>query len=87
TLRQTQAHLYAVEFNSHTHTVVWINTPLTSLYQHILKENIEIAMVMSKIEFNSLQEMQEMALKEGQAIEGIQNGCPALNLTSGPSSP
>ncbi|KNZ61813.1 uncharacterized protein VP01_13544g1 [Puccinia sorghi] len=42
-----------------------------SLYQHGLKYNIQLSMVMSNIEFNSLQEIQAMALKAVQTIEGI----------------
>ncbi|KNZ44269.1 uncharacterized protein VP01_9335g1, partial [Puccinia sorghi] len=44
-LCQTGAVLaYTQDFNKHTHTVGWANTPLMSLYQHSLKENIQLAM-------------------------------------------
>ncbi|KNZ49284.1 uncharacterized protein VP01_510g21 [Puccinia sorghi] len=56
---------YTQEFNSHTCTVGWANTPLMILYQHGMKENIQLAMVMSKIQFTSLRTMQVMALKAG----------------------
>ncbi|KNZ57723.1 uncharacterized protein VP01_2088g2 [Puccinia sorghi] len=87
-LRQTgTVSAYAQEFNSHTHTVGWANTPLMSLYQHGLKENIQLAMVMSKIQFNSLRNMQAMTLKAGQTIEGIQNGRTAPIPPASTSSP
>ncbi|KNZ49929.1 uncharacterized protein VP01_4692g1 [Puccinia sorghi] len=35
-------------------TVGWANTPLMILYQHGLKEKIQLAVVMSKIDFDSL---------------------------------
>ncbi|KNZ58217.1 uncharacterized protein VP01_1974g7 [Puccinia sorghi] len=38
---------YTQDFNQHAHTVGWADTPLMSLYQHIFKENIQLAMVMS----------------------------------------
>ncbi|KNZ59241.1 uncharacterized protein VP01_1777g3, partial [Puccinia sorghi] len=59
---------YTQEFNSHACTVGWADTPLMSL-----KENIQLAVVMSNIEFTSFWTMQAMALKEGQTIEGIWN--------------
>ncbi|KNZ63342.1 uncharacterized protein VP01_11577g1, partial [Puccinia sorghi] len=40
---------YTQDFNQHTHTMGWANTPLMSLYQHSLKENIQLAVVMSNI--------------------------------------
>ncbi|KNZ48345.1 uncharacterized protein VP01_573g5 [Puccinia sorghi] len=43
---------YTQEFNSHTRTVGWAD-PLMSLYQHGLKENIQLAVVMSNIQFTS----------------------------------
>ncbi|KNZ61821.1 uncharacterized protein VP01_13525g2, partial [Puccinia sorghi] len=68
-LRQTGTVLtYTQDFNSHARTVGWADSPLTSLYQHGLKENIQLAVVMSNIQFTSLQEMQAMALKAGQKI-------------------
>ncbi|KNZ44301.1 uncharacterized protein VP01_92g6 [Puccinia sorghi] len=45
---------YTQDFNQHARTVGWANTPLMSLYQHGLKENIQFSVVMSNIEFNSL---------------------------------
>jgi len=45
-----------------------------SLYQNGLKENIQLAVVMSNQQFDSLQSMQAMALKAGQTIEGIRSG-------------
>ncbi|KNZ59561.1 uncharacterized protein VP01_1702g3 [Puccinia sorghi] len=70
---------YTQDFNQHACTVGWANTPLMSLYQHGLKENIQLAMVMRNVEFDSLRSMQAMALKAGQTIEGIQQGCPDPN--------
>ncbi|KNZ62336.1 uncharacterized protein VP01_1283g10 [Puccinia sorghi] len=64
---------YTQEFNLHARTVGWANTPQMSLYQHGLKENFQLSVVMSNIEFTSLRNMQAMALKAGQKIEGIQN--------------
>ncbi|KNZ60597.1 uncharacterized protein VP01_15318g1, partial [Puccinia sorghi] len=46
------------------------------LYQHGLTENIQLAVVMSKIQFISLQTMQVISLKAGQTIEGIQTSRP-----------
>ncbi|KNZ52119.1 uncharacterized protein VP01_3687g2 [Puccinia sorghi] len=45
---------YMQDFNQHAGTVGWGDTPLMSLYQHSLKENIQIAVVMSNVEFDSL---------------------------------
>ncbi|KNZ49291.1 uncharacterized protein VP01_5104g1 [Puccinia sorghi] len=42
------------------------------------KENVQLAVVMSNIEFTSLRTMQAMALKAGQRLEGIQNFQPAV---------
>ncbi|KNZ44741.1 uncharacterized protein VP01_887g11 [Puccinia sorghi] len=64
---------YNQEFNSHACTVGCAGTPLMSLYQHGLKENVQLAVV---IQFTSLWTMQAMALKSGQTIEGIQNVQP-----------
>ncbi|KNZ47015.1 uncharacterized protein VP01_6756g1, partial [Puccinia sorghi] len=72
--RQHRAEAYTQEFNSHACTIGWANTPLMSLYQHGLKENFQLTVVMSNIQFNSLQTMQAMALKAGHTIEGIKNG-------------
>ncbi|KNZ47183.1 uncharacterized protein VP01_6623g1 [Puccinia sorghi] len=44
------------------------------------KEKIQLAVVISKIQFTSLQEMLEMALKAGQTIEGIQTTLPRSPL-------
>ncbi|KNZ61887.1 uncharacterized protein VP01_1343g1 [Puccinia sorghi] len=63
---------YTQDFNQHTRTVGWANTLLMSLYQCGLKENIQLAVVMRNIEFDSLRSMQAMAQKAGQTIEGIQ---------------
>ncbi|KNZ46258.1 uncharacterized protein VP01_7420g1, partial [Puccinia sorghi] len=54
---------YMQDFNQHTRTMGWAKTLLMSLYQHRLKENIQLAMVMSKVEFDSLRSMQAMTLK------------------------
>ncbi|KNZ63428.1 uncharacterized protein VP01_11451g1, partial [Puccinia sorghi] len=54
-LRQTgTVSDYTQEFNQHTRTFGWANTPLMSLYQHCLRENIHLAVVMRKTEFDSL---------------------------------
>ncbi|KNZ50462.1 uncharacterized protein VP01_4412g1 [Puccinia sorghi] len=57
------------------------------LYQHGLKENIQLAMVMRSIEFDCLRSMQAMALKAGQRIEGILRGgpIPTSNSASAPA--
>lgn len=68
---------YTQDFNMHARTIGWDDAPLMSLYQNGLKENIQLAVVMSNIQFSSLQEMQAMALKAGQTIEGIRTGRPA----------
>ncbi|KNZ50108.1 uncharacterized protein VP01_459g8 [Puccinia sorghi] len=87
-LRQTgTVTAYTQEFNSHSRTVGWANTPLMSLYQHGLKENIQLTVVRSNIQFKSLLSMQAMALKEGQKIEGIWNGQPAPIPPTSSSSP
>ncbi|KNZ48143.1 uncharacterized protein VP01_5881g1 [Puccinia sorghi] len=53
-LRQTGTmSAYMQDFNQHTRTVGWANTPLMSPHQHSLKENIQLAVVMSNIEFDS----------------------------------
>ena len=71
-LRQTgTVSTYTQDFNLHARTVGWTDSPLMSLYQNGLKENVQLAVVMSNIQFTSLQEMQAMALKAGQTIEGI----------------
>ncbi|KNZ63098.1 uncharacterized protein VP01_1189g2, partial [Puccinia sorghi] len=41
---------YTQDINQHTHTIGWADTPLMSLYQHSLKEKIQLAAVMSNIE-------------------------------------
>ncbi|KNZ63680.1 uncharacterized protein VP01_11138g1, partial [Puccinia sorghi] len=46
-----------------TRTVGWADALLMSICQHGFKENIQLAVVMSNIEFNSLQSMQAMAQK------------------------
>ncbi|KNZ47565.1 uncharacterized protein VP01_6301g1 [Puccinia sorghi] len=67
---------YTQDFNHHARIVGWADTPLMSLYQHSLKENIQLAVVMSNVEFDSLRSMQAMALKAGHTIEGIIEGRP-----------
>ncbi|KNZ51727.1 uncharacterized protein VP01_3841g1, partial [Puccinia sorghi] len=52
---------YTQDFNQHVRTVAWADTPLMSLYQHGL---IQLAVVMSNLEFDFLRSMQAMALKE-----------------------
>ncbi|KNZ52515.1 uncharacterized protein VP01_3548g3 [Puccinia sorghi] len=87
-LRQTGTVLaYTQEFNSHAPTVGWADTPLMSLCQHGLKENVQLTVVMSNIEFTSLQTMQAMALKAGQTIGGIQNGRPTPIPLASSSAP
>ncbi|KNZ60945.1 uncharacterized protein VP01_14798g1, partial [Puccinia sorghi] len=72
-LRQTGTVLaYTQDFNQHARTMGWADTPLMSLYQHGLKKNIQLVVVMRNIEFDSLRSMQALALKAGQTIEGIQ---------------
>lgn len=78
-LRQTgTVASYTQDFNLHARTVGWPDGPLMSLYQNGLKENIQLAVVMSNIEFTSLLAMQAMAMKAGQTIEGIRHGRPTI---------
>ncbi|KNZ49555.1 uncharacterized protein VP01_4941g1 [Puccinia sorghi] len=78
---QTETVLaYTQEFNSHSRTIGWAKAPLMILYQHGLKENVQLAVVMSNIQFTSLRTMQAMALKAGQTIEGIRNTQPVSKL-------
>ena len=87
-LRQTgTVSAYTQEFNMHARTVGWVDTPLMSLYQQGLKEAIQLAVVMSNIEFASLNAMQAMALKAGQTIKGIWTGRPALPAMSSAAAP
>ncbi|KNZ60311.1 uncharacterized protein VP01_1572g2 [Puccinia sorghi] len=74
-LRQTgTVSAYTQELRLHC----WMgHPPLMSHYHHGLEENIQLAVLMSNIQFTSLQTMQAMALKAGQTIEGIWNGQPA----------
>ncbi|KNZ45140.1 uncharacterized protein VP01_8445g1, partial [Puccinia sorghi] len=54
-LRQTGTVLgYKQDFNQQALPVVWANNLLMSLYQHGLKEKIQLAVVMSNVEFDSL---------------------------------
>ncbi|KNZ52729.1 uncharacterized protein VP01_3469g1 [Puccinia sorghi] len=63
-LRQTSTVLtYTQGFNSHARTVGWADALLMSLCQHGIKENIQLAVVMSNIEFDSLRSMDAIALK------------------------
>ncbi|KNZ44244.1 uncharacterized protein VP01_937g4 [Puccinia sorghi] len=78
---------YTQEFNSHACTVGWANAPLMSLYQHRLEENVQLAVVMSNIQFTSLRTMQVMDLKAGKTIEGIWNGQPAPIPPASTSAP
>ncbi|KNZ49873.1 uncharacterized protein VP01_4730g2, partial [Puccinia sorghi] len=74
-LHQTGTVLaYMQDLNQHARTIGWADNPLMSLYQNGLKEKIQLAVVMTNIEFDSLRSMQVMALKAGQTIEGIQKG-------------
>ncbi|KNZ49875.1 uncharacterized protein VP01_472g2, partial [Puccinia sorghi] len=77
------------EFNSHACTIGWADAPLMSLYQHGLKENVQLAVVMSNIKFTSLRTMQAMALKAGQTIEGFRmaNPPPSPPLAPAPQPP
>ncbi|KNZ64560.1 uncharacterized protein VP01_1015g5, partial [Puccinia sorghi] len=64
-LHQTGSMLaYTQDFNQHTRTIGWANTPLMILYQQGLKENIQLALVIGNIDFDSLRSMQAMALNE-----------------------
>ncbi|KNZ48951.1 uncharacterized protein VP01_5302g1, partial [Puccinia sorghi] len=62
---------YTQDLNSHARTVGWADTPLMRLHWNGLKENIQLAVVMSNIKFDSLWLVQAMALKVVQTIEGI----------------
>ncbi|KNZ47417.1 uncharacterized protein VP01_6405g1, partial [Puccinia sorghi] len=62
-------------------------TDLMSFYQNRLKENIQLAVVMSNIQFNFLRSMQAMALKVSQTIKGIQIAHPAPNTSTSISAP
>ncbi|KNZ46980.1 uncharacterized protein VP01_677g3 [Puccinia sorghi] len=42
------------DFNQHARITGWADTPLMILYQRGLKENIQLAVVMSNITFDSL---------------------------------
>ena len=68
---------YTQDFNQHARTTGWPDAPLMSLYQNGLKENVQLAVVMSNIQFDSLRSMQAMALRAGQTIEGIRQARPA----------
>ncbi|KNZ50192.1 uncharacterized protein VP01_4552g2, partial [Puccinia sorghi] len=72
---------------SSTHTLSRMDTPLIILYQHGLKENVQLAMVMSYIQFTSLRTVQPIALKAGQEIKGIWNGQPAPITPASTSAP
>ena len=73
-LRQTgTVSAYTQTFNMHARTVGWADGPLMSLYQQGLKEKVQLAVVMSNIEFGTLQTMQALALRAGQTIKGITN--------------
>ncbi|KNZ52604.1 uncharacterized protein VP01_3502g2 [Puccinia sorghi] len=67
--------------------VHFADAPLMSLYQHGLKENVQLTVVMRNLQFTSLWDMQAMGLKAGQTIEGIQNRWPAPNPSASTSSP
>ncbi|KNZ48858.1 uncharacterized protein VP01_5360g2 [Puccinia sorghi] len=56
--------------------MLWENSPLMSLYQHELKESVQLAVLMINIQFTFLRTIQAMALKSGQTIEGSLNGRP-----------
>ncbi|KNZ44467.1 uncharacterized protein VP01_9139g1 [Puccinia sorghi] len=58
-----------------------------SLYQNGLKENVQLAVVMRNIQFDSLRSMRVMALIAGQTIEGIRIACPAPNTSTSIPSP
>ncbi|KNZ63718.1 uncharacterized protein VP01_110g7 [Puccinia sorghi] len=45
---------YTQDFNQHARTTGWPDAPLMSLYQNGLKENVQLAVVMSNIQFDSL---------------------------------
>ncbi|KNZ44775.1 uncharacterized protein VP01_883g2, partial [Puccinia sorghi] len=45
---------YTQDFNQHARAAGWPDAPLMSLYQNRLKENIQLAMVMSNVQFDSL---------------------------------
>ncbi|KNZ49734.1 uncharacterized protein VP01_4822g1 [Puccinia sorghi] len=70
---------YTQEFNQNTHTVCWANCPLMSLYQHSLKENIQLAVVMSDIEFDSLQNPTRMPRPQPHPQYQYQHPCPKPN--------
>ncbi|KNZ59092.1 uncharacterized protein VP01_1800g6 [Puccinia sorghi] len=73
---------YTQEFKQHARTSRWANAPLMILYQNGLKENVQLAVVMRNIQFNSLRSMQAMAVKVGQTIEGIQLARPAPSTST-----
>ncbi|KNZ45018.1 uncharacterized protein VP01_8569g1 [Puccinia sorghi] len=77
---------YTQDFNSHACTIGWADAPLMSLYPWKM-ENIQLAVVMSNIQFTSLWTMQAMALKAGQTMEGIWNGQPAPVPPASSSAP
>ena len=73
-LRQTgTVSAYTQTFNMHARAIGWADGPLMSLYQQGLKEKVQLAVVMSNIEFGTLQKMQALALRAGQTIKGITN--------------
>ncbi|KNZ61306.1 uncharacterized protein VP01_14221g1, partial [Puccinia sorghi] len=45
---------YTQDFHQHARTARWPDAPLMSLYQNGIKENIQLAVVMSNIQFDSL---------------------------------
>ncbi|KNZ61591.1 uncharacterized protein VP01_13815g1, partial [Puccinia sorghi] len=71
---------YTQDFNQHARTAGWPDARLMGLYQNRLKESIQLAMVMSNVQFDSLRSMQAMAVKARQIIKGIRLARPAVEL-------
>lgn len=85
-LRQTgTVTAYTQTFNTHARLIGWPDEPLKTLYQQGLKEQVRLSVIVSNIEFESLQAMQAMALKIGNALEGVRSAPPPLSSVTTPA--
>ncbi|PLW10991.1 hypothetical protein PCANC_24205 [Puccinia coronata f. sp. avenae] len=69
---------YTQAFNMHARHLGWSKPTLMSMFQQGLKEKVQLAVVMSNVDFATLPAMQKMALQAGNTMKAIRSGQPNL---------
>ncbi|PLW38016.1 hypothetical protein PCASD_09939 [Puccinia coronata f. sp. avenae] len=87
-LKQTRlvAH-YTHQFNMHAHDTGWEARTLVSQYTQGLKKDVQLALVLARTEFKSMEAVSNFTLKGDNEINGTSDPSPATNApTNNPNA-